>query len=336
MAGSVCCQPFFQLAESTAYDLKLPVSTAAMSAATTVESASAVESSSSTAVEATAATTVKASTVTTVESAATAVEATYAATMEAITAAEAAACAVSKAAPAVKTSSTIETSSTTKAASTAKASSTEVVTVPTATPTSAPASAPSASPAIPWPGADEHSTCEPVRPVVAVRRARIGIIIVVAVRAHRRSIPVARTKSNTNTDLRLRVSQRQHQHTYQSQIFQVTHGDSLFRSGSNCKPPDLQATQMLFQSELPNYLNSKIEEKLQVPQWLISATLLEFNHLRGLRDEGSGCSPPSPIRHAHIMAVRSWPVEPSPRRRFRIIWIPARQQHTSITQPGLD
>jgi len=61
----------------------------------------------------------------------------------------------------------------------------------------------------------------------------------------------------------------------------------------------------------------------------------EFNHLRGLRDEGSGCSPPLLIHRAHIMAGRSGPVDPSPCRRFRIIRIPARQQHASITQPGL-
>jgi hypothetical protein len=33
------------------------------------------------------------------------------------------------------------------------------------------------------------------------------------------------------------------------------------------------------------YLNSRLEEKLQIPQWLISATLLKFNHLRGIQRE---------------------------------------------------
>jgi hypothetical protein len=46
-------------------------------------------------------------------------------------------------------------------------------------------------------------------------------------------------------------------------------------------PADLQAAQILLRSELPIYSNSKLKEKLQFLQWLISATLLEFNHLRG-------------------------------------------------------
>jgi hypothetical protein len=33
------------------------------------------------------------------------------------------------------------------------------------------------------------------------------------------------------------------------------------------------------QSELPTYLNSNLRKKLQVWQWLISATPLEINHL---------------------------------------------------------
>jgi hypothetical protein len=40
---------------------------------------------------------------------------------------------------------------------------------------------------------------------------------------------------------------------------------------------------MFFQSMTPIYLNSKIMEKLQLSQWLISATLLKFSHLRGLK-----------------------------------------------------
>jgi hypothetical protein len=89
--------------------------------------------------------------------------------------------------------------------------------------TSAPTRAPSAaSPVsvIPGPGADEHSAYEPVRPVIAVRRASIRIIVVVSVRAHRWSANIARPESHphSNPDLRLRVSQRQHQDTHQSQI----------------------------------------------------------------------------------------------------------------------
>jgi hypothetical protein len=44
-----------------------------------------------------------------------------------------------------------------------------------------------------------------------------------------------------------------------------------------------QVFRILLQSESPIYLNSNAEKKLQNRQWLISATLPEFNHLQGTR-----------------------------------------------------
>ena len=80
-----------------------------------------------------------------------------------------------------------------------------------------------------------------------------------------------------------------------------------------------QAFQILLRSEAPTYLNSDCQEKLQFPQWLISATLPEFNH--SLKTAGSRCEDPAIPGDLR----RLWPVNPSPRRRLRAIWIPSRQ-----------
>jgi hypothetical protein len=69
---------------------------------------------------------------------------------------------------------------------------------------------PGSSPAIPRAGADENSARKPIRPVVAVRRAGVGRVIIVAVLAYRRGPNVAGTKTHAHADLRLRISQRQH------------------------------------------------------------------------------------------------------------------------------
>jgi hypothetical protein len=63
--------------------------------------------------------------------------------------------------------------------------------------------APTAAPTIPGAGADEHSTREPIRPIVAVRRTSVGRIAVVAVFAHRRSAHIARSNPHAHTHLRL-------------------------------------------------------------------------------------------------------------------------------------
>jgi hypothetical protein len=77
-------------------------------------------------------------------------------------------------------------------------------------------SPPTASPAVPGPDADKHSACKPIRSVVTVRRARVGIIIVISVVTHRRTANVAPSKSHTHSDLSLRISQRQDQNSNQS------------------------------------------------------------------------------------------------------------------------
>ena len=77
---------------------------------------------------------------------------------------------------------------------------------------------PWASPAIPRTSPDKHSPSKPTRSVVAVRRAGVRIISIVAVGANRSC-----ANAYPNRDLRLRISQRQHQNRDQSQIFHVPH-----------------------------------------------------------------------------------------------------------------
>jgi hypothetical protein len=106
-----------------------------------------------------------------------------------------------------------------------------------------PATPTASAPAIPWAGANEYATRKPARSVVAVRRAGIRRVIVIAVIAHWRSAHIAWAHPYSHTDLRLRVRQRQHQNAYQSQIFQVPHKIPLFRAAgatqtdSLCRPP---------------------------------------------------------------------------------------------------
>src|SRR6202041_377080 len=77
-----------------------------------------------------------------------------------------------------------------------------------------------------------------------------------------------------------------HQNTYQNQIFYVPHGQSPLSQirPSNRELPDLSSPDL--SPETPTYLNSPLTEKLQVPQWLISATPPEFNHLQTIRRLG--------------------------------------------------
>jgi len=60
---------------------------------------------------------------------------------------------------------------------------------------------------IPRAGADENSVDEPVRPIVAIRCASIGVIPVVAISAYR-GVTVTAANSNGNPNLRLRRSRR--------------------------------------------------------------------------------------------------------------------------------
>src|ERR1039457_3648507 len=80
-------------------------------------------------------------------------------------------------------------------------------TAPVIAPTPA---APAVISPIPGPGAQEHSTDKPVRPVVAVRRTGVWCISVVAVGAYWRSGDISRSESDPNADLGLGVGQRNH------------------------------------------------------------------------------------------------------------------------------
>jgi hypothetical protein len=122
-----------------------------------------------------------------------------------------------KSASAYNSTSTSKPTSAYKSTSTHKSTSADE---PTSAPAAAtPATAPTAVPAPPRTSADKQSTRKPVRPVVAIRRAGIRVISVVAVRACRLCI-----HSHANRNLRLRITQRQHQNRNQSQIFHVPHG----------------------------------------------------------------------------------------------------------------
>jgi hypothetical protein len=61
------------------------------------------------------------------------------------------------------------------------------------------------SPVIPRPCTDKESVYKPVRPVVPIRGARVRIVVIVAVRTHRRSCDIARPDSDADTDLRLGI-----------------------------------------------------------------------------------------------------------------------------------
>jgi hypothetical protein len=107
-----------------------------------------------------------------------------------------------------KATSTDETTTADKSTSADKPTSTdEAATAPT-TATPAPTRTPTATTpvsAIPRASADEHSTCEPARSVIAVRRARVRRVSVVAVLACRSSANVTRSNSHAhaNPDLSL-------------------------------------------------------------------------------------------------------------------------------------
>jgi hypothetical protein len=204
-AGSVCCQPF------RFNPCGLPMSAAAVS------TTAAVGAAATSTVEATAST-IAMETTTAMDRAA----------------AVAAACITASACASVATATGVPASAYVSASTYVPA--TAVVTM---TPTAPTASAP----AIPWASANEYAASKPAGSVEAIRRAGIGIVIVIAVIAHWRSAHIAWANPYSHTDLRLRVRQRQHQNAYQSQIFQVPHKIPLFRTAgatqtdSLCRPP---------------------------------------------------------------------------------------------------
>jgi hypothetical protein len=104
------------------------------------------------------------------------------------------------------------------------------ITEAAATPISTTTPVPTMTPVIPRSGTDEYSTCKPLRTIEAIRCTGIGIIGVVPIWAHRRSVNVARvgialvgvtlvsvtlvavtlvdSDANSRFNLRLRVSKR--------------------------------------------------------------------------------------------------------------------------------
>jgi hypothetical protein len=152
---------------------------------------------------------------------------------------------------------------------------------------------------IPGSSADEESTRKPARPIVAVGRAGIGSVSVIAVSACGRSGIVAGTEAHAYSypDLSLRIGQRKHQNSDQREIFEITHIQSPLSPIRDLfmKPTNLTTSQNSI-SKPPTHLNSEAGKKLQFREWLISAILAEFSHLRGDSPEprlrrGTGRSP---------------------------------------------
>lgn len=213
-------------------------------------------------------------------SATAAVEASASTTVESSAAAmESAATVKAARATARETASAVE--STARKTAPGEAASGKAATAPTTsapTPAATPASPTTPAPAIPRTGADEETVRKPRSPIIAVRSARIRIIIVIAVRTIRRAV-IPGTHSHANADLRLRIRQRQHQHCNQSQIFHVPHGHlPCPRSAlaSNLRSVGLSILHL----KAPVYLNSEDREKLPNLQWLFSARVSEFSRLR--------------------------------------------------------
>jgi hypothetical protein len=103
----------------------------------------------------------------------------------------------------------------------------------TATISVAPVAPTATTPAVPGSRTDEEPACEPARPVVAVRSARVRVIRIIAPIANRGTIGIGRVdhrRTDANTDCNLSIcrrgeSQRQsqeHCHQNQPKIFHET------------------------------------------------------------------------------------------------------------------
>src|ERR1700719_2409265 len=81
-------------------------------------------------------------------------------------------------------------------------------------------------PVIPRSSANENAAGKPTRAVVAVRRTSVGRIVIVSVRAYRRSRIVSRAESHADShadsDLRLRVGEWHHQNRQQNNMLHIS------------------------------------------------------------------------------------------------------------------
>jgi hypothetical protein len=80
--------------------------------------------------------------------------------------------------------------------------------------------APSVVAVIPGTGADKHAACKVARPVISVRRAGVGVVAVITVKACRSwaDTCVAGTNSNADGNLRLRRTSGEKQNPKQREI----------------------------------------------------------------------------------------------------------------------
>jgi hypothetical protein len=112
----------------------------------------------------------------------------------------------------VATASVEAASAAIEAGSSVKTSSFEITSIAASIVTTTVVTAAAVKAMEPWASADKDTACEVVRTVVAVRRASVRVVAIVAILADRRCIAVARTDSNAdNHSLRVRRS-RGHEH----------------------------------------------------------------------------------------------------------------------------
>ncbi len=127
-------------------------------------------------------------------------------------------------------------------------------------------------------GADEHAAHKPIGTVVAVRRASVRVVPVVAIRANR-SRPHRNADwphSHAHRNLRLRIRERHNRHHRQQR--HVSHVPHAHLPLPDRYPLSSAAPEAL--SKLSTHLNNRTPEKLRGWGWLISTIMVGFNHLR--------------------------------------------------------
>jgi hypothetical protein len=138
------------------------------------------------------------------------------------------------------------------------------------------------SPVIPRARANKHAVYKPVRTVITVRRASIWIVVIVSIRANRRTRRVPRTNSDPEANLRLRIRERHHQDRQQRQIFHITHirtpgpRPSCLLVAEAFSEAGWLAVHLTIAS---TYWNAAEVEKLLKTGWLISAMSVKISHL---------------------------------------------------------
>jgi hypothetical protein len=181
------------------------------------------------------------------------------------------------------TASYVAAASTVIAASAAPRATPASIPVPgTPVPPISPAPAPQPSRTMePWASPNEEAANKPIGTVVAVRRTGVRSISVISVLAHRRSANryAHRTDAHSHAHLRLREREWNHQHRQHRNIFHVLHNHLPLPESA------LYVAWILkLLSKSSTHLNRTGGKKLRLSDWLISAILVEINHLQGMAE----------------------------------------------------